>query len=255
MRVAGIGVLVTLVAALATAPVYGALGYTTVNAPPGGEKSQAQILADVYGGTFTADGHDYIGGGASGDINAYRVYDFDDIIYDTTHVYNHTENDVDQIWTDGVVTVTAYAKYAAWQQSFGWNGGGTNGTSFHELVDYTDIGGPGETFQITSGQNFLWGMQAKGDSRCGWWDTEHEEWWSKQSENSWCGAGEDHMISYYIEGVSPSEAVWLIFMEDVKFSDGSDKDYNDFVVEIRAIPEPLTIGLLAFGALFLRRRK
>ena len=63
------------------------------------------------------------------------------------------------------------------------------------------------------------------------------------------------MVTYYIEGASADEAVWLIFIEDVKLTEGSDRDYNDFVVEIRAIPEPLTIGLLAFGALFLRRRK
>jgi hypothetical protein len=255
MRVVTRGVLVILVAVMVTSPIYGGYGYTTVNAPPTGEKTQEEIIESIYGGNFTQDGVNYIGGGILGNINAYRVYDFDDLIADTTHVYNHTENDVDQIWTDGVVTVTAYAKYALWEQSFGWNGGGTSGTNFQELVNYTDIGGPGETFTITSGQQFLWGMQAEGDSRCPWWYTEQEEWWSRQSENGWCGAGEDHMISYYIEGASPSEAVWLIFMEDVKFSDGSDKDYNDFVVEIRAIPEPLTIGLLALGALFVRRRK
>jgi hypothetical protein len=255
MRVVGIGVLVTLVAALVTVPAYGIFGYTTVNAPPSGEKTRAQILGeDIYGGTFTADGVNYVGSGASAGITAIRIYDFDDALYDITHVYNHSEDDVDQIWTDGTVTVTAYAKYALYTQSFGWNQGGTNGSNYKELVNYTDIGGPGKTFIITEGQEFLWGMQAKGDYRCGWWAPGYE-WWSRQSENGWCGAGEDHMVSYYIEGVSPSEAVWLIFMEDVKFSDGSDKDYNDFVVEIRAVPEPLTIGLLAFGALFLRRRK
>ncbi len=63
------------------------------------------------------------------------------------------------------------------------------------------------------------------------------------------------MVTYYMEGVSADEAVWLIFIEDVAFGDGSDRDYNDFVVEIRAVPEPATLGLLAVGALLLRRRK
>ncbi len=256
MRVVGIGVLVTLVAALATTPAYGDFGFTTVNAPPSGEKSHAEILGeDIYGGTFTADGYNYIGSGDSEGITAVRVYDYDDLIYNTTHVYNHTENDVDQIWTDGVVTVTAYAKYALWEQSFGWNQGGTDGDDFKELVNYNDIGKDGVSFEITEGQEFLWGLQAKGDDRCGWWDIEHEEWWSLESENGWCSYEEDHMVTYYMEGVSADEAVWLVFWEDVKFHDNSDRDYNDFVVEIRAVPEPLTIGLLAFGALFLRRRK
>ncbi len=98
-------------------------------------------------------------------------------------------------------------------------------------------------------------MGVSGLWACSWWETDKKEWWSLGSENSWCGNQEDHMVTYYMQGASASEAVWAIFMEDVKFSDGSDKDYNDFVVEIRAVPEPLTIGLLAVGALFLRRRR
>jgi hypothetical protein len=254
MRAGEIGVLMTLVAMLAAVPVYGTFEYSTVNAPPSGEKTHARILGeDIYGGVFTADGLNYVGSGASAGITAIRVYDDDDIEYNTTHVYNRMLNDVDQIWTDGAVTVTAYAKYASYTQSFGWNQGGIIGNNFKELVNNNDIGGPGVEFEITAGQQFLWGLQAKGDYRCGWWAPGYE-WWSKESENGWC-AVEDHFVTYYIEGVSASEAVWVIFMEDVKFSDCSDRDYNDFVVEIRAIPEPMTIGLLSFGALFLRRRK
>jgi hypothetical protein len=46
-------------------------------------------------------------------------------------------------------------------------------------------------------------------------------------------------------------------MEDLRFYDcpPSDRDYNDFVVEIRAIPEPATIALLGLGGLLLRRKK
>jgi hypothetical protein len=35
----------------------------------------------------------------------------------------------------------------------------------------------------------------------------------------------------------------------------SDKDYNDFVVELKAIPEPATISLLGFGIFSLVRRR
>jgi hypothetical protein len=225
-------------------------GYTSVNPPPGSEKSHAQILKDIYGQNFTLDGaggRDYVGDNG---ITAKRVYDFDDIFYDITHVYKHEPNDVDQIWTDGAVTVTAFAKYASYHQAFGWNGGGLD-TDFQPLVDDTDIGGPGISFSITSGEEFLWGYQA---NRCDWWEPDMElEWWSKPDKQNHC-VGEDHMVTYFMDGVSSTETVWLIFMEDMRLYE-SDQDYNDFVVEIRAVPEPGSILLLGLGALALLRKR
>jgi hypothetical protein len=222
-------------------------GYTPVNPPVvgNGEPNHAQILKDIYHQNFTLDGpggKDYVGDGG---ITAKRIYDFDDIYYNTVHVYNHEPNDVDQIWTDGAVTVTATAKYASYTQAFGWNGDGGLGTVFHKLVDNTDIGGPGVSFTITAGEEFLWGYQAKGNPY------PNLEWWSWTDKNY---NHEDHMVTYFMEGASSTETVWTIFMEDLRF-DTSDKDYNDFVVEIRAIPEPATICLLALGSLALLGRK
>ena len=218
--------------------------YTTVNSPTPPEANHAQILYNIYDQNFTLDGannRDYFGDGG---ITAKRIYDLDDIYFNTVHIYNHEPNDVDQIWTDGAVTVTAIAKYASYQQAFGWNEGGL-GTVFHKLVDNTDIGEPGVTFTITAGQEFLWGYRATGNPKSGL------EWWSWIDKNYHT---EDHMVTYFMEGASPTETVWTIFMEDVRF-DTSDKDYNDFVVEIRAIPEPATICLLALGGLALLGRK
>jgi hypothetical protein len=58
--------------------------------------------------------------------------------------------------------------------------------------------------------------------------------------------GEDHMVTYFMENASSTQTVWTIFMEDVRFTEGSDRDYNDFVVEIRAVPEPGSILYLAW---------
>lgn len=221
--------------------------YTPVAPPPVSEANHAEILADIYGGTFTADGVNYIGGGPGGNINALRAYDLDDeFIY--LHVFSGGPGDVDQIWTDGAVTVTAAAKYASYQQAFGWNGGGL-GTSFIELVNDGDIGGPGVEFTIMEDQEFLWGYQAINNPHC----PPGLEWWSWIDEND----GEDHMATYFMEDASPDETVWTIFMEDLEFTNCelSDRDYNDFVVEIRAIPEPATICLLALGGLALRRKR
>ncbi|PKL48087.1 MAG: hypothetical protein CVV39_04890 [Planctomycetes bacterium HGW-Planctomycetes-1] len=85
-----------------------------------------------------------------------------------------------------------------------------------------------------------------------------------QSENDYGHGEEDHMVTYKMEGLPgrEEESVWLIFMEDRPFVlyDGcnwvkaSDRDYNDFVVEITAIPEPATLCLFAIGTLLLRKR-
>ncbi|MFA5422602.1 MAG: PEP-CTERM sorting domain-containing protein [Phycisphaerae bacterium] len=251
-RRAGIEALICLLFIAGAVPLYATFGYSYVNPNPPiqTEKNHAEILADTYGGAFTADGHNFVGSGASTGITAIRVYDFDSITYNTTHIYTHEETDVDQIWSDGVLTITAYARYAAYNQSFGWNGGGTGGQNYQELVNQSDIGGPGHTFEITAGQEFLWGHQAQSRD---WWESDKKEWWSRDSENSWWGS-EDHMVTYYMQGAGAGEAVWMIFIEDEKLCD-SDKDYNDFVVEVRAVPEPTTIGLIGLGFLALRRRR
>jgi hypothetical protein len=62
------------------------------------------------------------------------------------------------------------------------------------------------------------------------------------------------MVTYFMEGVSSTETVWTIFMEDLRLYE-SDLDYNDFVVEIRAVPEPGSILLLGLGALALLRKR
>jgi hypothetical protein len=244
-------VVIAAFVAISATSAFGVYGYTPINppVPEWGEPNHREIFDGIYGGTFEPQGVNYINGGVNGDINAWRVYDFDDLYNDTTHVYAHDPCDVDQIWTDGDVTVTAYAKYASYQQAFGWNGGGL-GTEFELLVDETDIGGAGVVFSITQGEQFLWGYQA---TRCPWWGP-GMEWWSKPDKHSHC-VGEDHMVTYFIEGASPDETVYAIFMEDVRFTEGSDRDYNDFVVEIRAIPEPATLLLFGLGGLTLLKRR
>jgi hypothetical protein len=251
----------------ASSAVFGTLSYTSINnSPPSGEKNHAQILHDIYGGTFSPSpsGKNYIG---STGIHALRVYDSgnDDI---RLNLFTGTPDDIDQIWADGVVTLTAEVKYAALHQSFGWNGGGT-GTTYHELLTQEDIGGSPVIVNIPH-SDFLWGCwptdrykwQWDDDYGCNhWWDdyeqnwhrdwSSDHKWWSLNSKNA---DHKDHMITYKIEGLVGPQTVWLIFMEDLNLCQ-ADKDYNDFVVQISATPEPATVALLGLGVLSLIRRR
>jgi hypothetical protein len=56
--------------------------------------------------------------------------------------------------------------------------------------------------------------------------------------------------------------VWLLFWEDLNFNPTpnaltSDRDINDLAIELRAIPEPTTAGLMlaGLGLLGIRRAR
>jgi len=229
--------------ALAAGPAWG-YDYTLFNDPPPGEDSHLDIINDIYSmyGTFSADGLGFDNGSG---VTVKRVYDTNggDM---SLHILLGDETGVDQIWTDGTAMVTASAKFADLSQSFGWNdNGGATGSGYVELLTEADIGGPSVDIMIMG--DFLWGIQPNGD-----------EWWSAIDQNS---DTTDHLITYYVEGLpdaAPGEAVWLLFWEDLP--DAGDADYNDFVVELRAIPEPSAFllvggGLTALAAIRRRRSR
>lgn len=229
--------LVTVLAVNATAVFANGITYTSFNdgfnAPL--EPTHSQILDDIYGATFVASGLDF----TNGTVTARRVFDQGSIM-ETLHLVTGDQNGVDQVWTDGISTVTASAKFALLNQSFGWNGGGM-GTAYTELLTDADVGGPGVPVNIMG--DFLWGSNPSSP----------DMWWSQEPQNT---DGADHLITYKIDGLGTADTVWLLFWEDTAATT-SDLDYNDFVVEVRAIPEPATAMFLIFGgvSLILRRKR
>ena len=207
----------------------------------GREPNHTTILGDVYGGTFTntpeAISLDYgmWSQYTNGSITVYRINDLNGEA-ETLNIITNGPNDVDQIWTNGVTRVTATAKYAGLEQSFGWNGGGSDTTEYYELLNESVLS---KTFDIEG--DFLWGINP--DSYL---------WWSRDSLND---DTVDHMITYKIKGLMTNETVWMVFWEDLPSSHPWDQDYQDFVVEIRAIPEPGSMLLLGLGALALIRKR
>lgn len=163
-------------------------------------------------------------------------------------------------------------RIARWDGSSWQSLGSGTGTTYYELLTQENIGNGGVTLTITG--DFLWGcwptqrykwMRVEEDQQYYWYDhqescghkewPEDHKWWSLTSKNS---DSKDHFVTYKIDGLGGpfynDKTVWLLFLEDLPFS-SSDKDYNDFVVEISAIPEPATAFLLIAGAAMLLRKR
>ncbi len=235
-------VIAILVCTLGVGSAFGAIGYyTDIKIPPSNGKSHYEILEDLYGGTFTASGLDFVG---SGGVNAYRAYDYDSETEFTLNMLTGDQTGIDQIWTDGIAFVTAEAKYSAMghSQSFGWNEGGTGTGTYTELL--TDVGTSG--YMPVYG-DFLWSYRLDPG------EPSEEVWWSLQSENGVDAF--DHIVTYKIEGADLyGETMWLMFMEDSPTAP-ANWDYNDFVVEVTVVPEPATVLMFGLGGLALLRKR
>jgi hypothetical protein len=89
----------------------------------------------------------------------------------------------------------------------------------------------------------LWGVKP----------TSGNEFWSRNNQNA---GSADHLVTYKLTGHGGPETRWVQFWEDLP-QGSSDWDYNDFVVEISAVPEPGTAVLVGLGliAIGLQRRR
>lgn len=212
-------------------------GYSTVNPPPGVELSHAQILNLIYGGTFNQTGNDF----NNGTVTATRVSD--NGLGGVLKILTGTPTSADdQNWSDGVTTVMMEAKYAGDSHNFGWyNDSSPSGFQF--LLNTASIG---SSVVVNLSSQFRWGLQN---------NTTGNTWTSRESDNVSGGKAYDQMVTYQVTGLGTGETVWLLFWEDrIKWEAFEDYDYNDAVIELRAIPAPGT-GILALTALALAGRR
>ncbi|TVQ30633.1 MAG: DUF4114 domain-containing protein [Phycisphaeraceae bacterium] len=237
--------IVTSCCIIATGSAVAGPTFTNVQDPifPG-ELGHHDILDGIYGGSFTQVGNDFIGGGASGMVNAIRMVDsgLGGVMNLVTGGLGTAD---DQIWSDGVAAARALARYADLPQSFGYFDGDSGG-SFNTMFNVTGSGFnvTGSAVMDFSGMTWRWGRDGG--------PTIHS---SRADENP---SGADHMVTYRIEGLENGLlATWLLFWEDLPLG-VSDRDFNDLVVEIGVIPLPSAAGLAGLGLIALgfgRRRR
>lgn len=219
--------------------------FTTVNAPPSGEKSQAQLLSQVYGGTWVANGNNY----TNGTLTATRLADAG--VATPTSLTTGVSG-TDDLWTGPAAsTIVAEAKYAADNSLFGYFDDTGSNASFQALFN---TAATGTTANVALPGNFRWGLKDLSTNKL---------WTSRSADNLTPGfysaTPSDQMVTYKITGVNGEQMVneWALFWEDRGPSQNSDRDFNDAMITITAVPIPTpgAVALLGLGSLGLMRRK
>jgi hypothetical protein len=226
----------------------------------GTNNSIVNILSHIYNGTTSTSG---ITGSIEGDMNlgggitARRIADFGgDVFAQILHLASGSAGALDQVWQDGVVQFEARARYAGYEQHFGFqtldnannlSGAGFGGPSIHVQNSgsgFTAFGS--ETFNIGSPVNFTWmrANNAAGTSN------------AQYSLASLNVAQRDQMVAWEILGTGGRRYV-LAFEDINQGGSPDDRDFNDLVIELVVIPLPSGAGLTMAGMTLLafRRRR
>jgi hypothetical protein len=247
--------------------------FTTINPTiHPNEDDHAEILSNIDGGTFVPVPAPPLMGPTSvdftnGTLYAQRLHDrlTQNILGGETLLGGGGNlNGVDQLWRANFTIASAEAKFALFDQVFGYYDVDPSAEGgFQELFTVNGFGyDVDETADLSAlaGRTIRWARKGGPD------DPDPREFSSRESDNI---DGADHMVSYLIQDVGKTAGVgddvftFLLFWEDKFLNEGrptvltADFDFNDLVVEVKAlIPEPASGAILALaGAFSLRRRR
>jgi hypothetical protein len=159
-----------------------------------------------------------------------------------------------QVWNETRGTVIAQARFAGYEQEFGYYTDLGHGSARSEIIDITNADGTGylDVDPVT--------YAATGFSQIGFYryGPDGKRWFSEIGLNGDCHS--DHLIAFWAPADHSSS---LLFWEDLP-SPGWDHDYNDLAVQLfgasggNEIPEPSSILLVLTGLgglAYWRRRK
>ncbi|HUW19033.1 MAG TPA: PASTA domain-containing protein, partial [Sedimentisphaerales bacterium] len=231
--------LVAILLPILIAAVGANAGYTAT-----GSSDEVNTLA-IFQHLFGADvsGQQWCGSVyTNGTITAVRIQDYidpysppgapGDNIYLLSGSLSPTATD--QYWVDGHASSTATARYAHYDQRFGYDAG----SGFVEVINVNSVYGfidvPG--IPVVFGPGSVWQWARVGNGRT---------WYSAEANNS---DARDHLIAYLVTGLNNGKITWVLFWDDQKDPD-ADRDFNDLVVVIEALPVvPNVVGLTEYAA-------
>ena len=158
----------------------------------------------------------------------------------------------DQIWDDGATQIYAKARFAGYAQNFGyWTDDDNNGTYdvWHYLFSVNQgYVQTGQASPVLTGLEWAWGRKGT---------TENSSYAAENPDDT----PYDHMLTYQVTGLADqgSWTVWLLRWDDqtIISGAGSDRDFNDSVVEIRAVPVSgaILLGMIGLGVAGVKLRK
>jgi len=199
--------------------------FTTINAPAKGEVGQGAILANEYGGSFSANGVNF----SNGSITATRVVQEDVPVLD-------------------ILSAKAIGSFAAYSQGFGYSANGSVTNLFNVTGKKFNATGSVGVVDLPSEYNFVRTGQGSTVS-------------SDRADNA---DGKDHLVTYLLTGNGVKADTYVLFWEDKLVKQGSDFDFNDLAVEVRfgtptVVPLPTAawsgLATLAGGALMTGVKK
>ncbi len=218
------------------------------------EPNHQSIIQNIYGGSFAGSPESGFARGGPNPIQVTRANDLGGVILDLAGSNMGVGDDC--VWHNGVISMSAKARFASYEQTFGFFPGESAAAAFVPLITVggNGFGVTGEVAEFDIGaiaHTWRWGRAGTGSTFS-----------SRPSDNP---DGMDHMVSYKIEGLDNGfDATWLLFFEDLRADQNSDWDYNDLVIEINVragqpalvpLPTPANMALAGLASIAGMRRR